>query len=44
MCVVVQFVQQYQHYRALLQLFLLNPSQESKKLEELVMFLSQVRT
>ncbi len=37
-----QFLQQYAHYRALLRLFLLNPSHESGKLEELVMFLSQV--
>ena len=39
---VVQFQMQHRHYQALLQLFLANPSQESKSLEELVMFLSQV--
>ncbi len=39
-----QFLQQYAHYKALLQLFLLNPSHESDRLEELVMFLSQVGT
>ncbi|KAL5505317.1 hypothetical protein EMCRGX_G006730 [Ephydatia muelleri] len=37
-----EFHLQYQHYKALLQLFLLNPSQQSEKLEELVMFISQV--
>ena len=37
-----QFLQQYHHYQSLLQLFLINPSQQSERLEELVMFLSQV--
>ncbi len=37
-----QFLQQYNHYQSLLQLFLINPSQQSSRLEELLMFLSQV--
>ena len=37
-----QFLQQYHHYQANLQLFQLKPSQESKPLQSLVMFISQV--
>ncbi len=37
-----QFLQQYHHYQSLLQLFLINPSQQSSRLKELLMFLSQV--
>ncbi|XP_064386639.1 protein SDA1 homolog isoform X2 [Halichondria panicea] len=37
-----EFLQQYHHYQSLLQLFLINPSQQSSRLEELIMFLSQV--
>lgn len=37
-----EFQLQYHHYKALLQLFLLNPSQDSKTLQDLVMFLAQV--
>ena len=37
-----QFLQQYHHFQANLELFRLQPSQESKTIQDLVMFLSQV--
>ncbi|XP_064636472.1 protein SDA1 homolog [Lineus longissimus] len=37
-----EFMQQYNHYQSNLQIFLLRPSQYSKTLSELVIFLSQV--
>ena len=33
---------QYHHYKALLDLFMLNPSSDSKPLHDLLMFLAQV--
>lgn len=38
-----EFMQQHNHYINLLEVFRLNPSQESKCLDELVMFIAQVR-
>ena len=37
-----EFIQQLQHYHALLRLFMVNPMQESVELQELVIFISQV--
>lgn len=37
-----EFMQQYNHYISLLEVFRLNPSQENKSLDELVMFIAQV--
>lgn len=37
-----EFVQQYNHYLSLLEVFRLNPSQENKSLDDLVMFIAQV--
>ncbi|GLH00013.1 Protein SDA1 homolog [Gryllus bimaculatus] len=37
-----EFIQQYQHYKSLVQVFRLHPTEFNKKLDELVMFLSQV--
>lgn len=39
-----EFEQQYKHYQNIVDVFLLNPSQPSKSLDDLVMFLSQVRS
>ncbi|XP_067633965.1 protein SDA1 homolog isoform X1 [Eurosta solidaginis] len=36
------FYQQYQHFLSSMEIFALNPSEESKSLEELVMFIAQV--
>lgn len=38
-----EFMQQYNHYLSLLEVFRLNPGQENKSLDELVMFIAQVR-
>ena len=38
-----EFLQQFHHYQALMKLLLINPTQELQKLQELVMFVSQVR-
>lgn len=35
-------MQQYNHYLSLLEVFRLNPGQENKSLDELVMFIAQV--
>lgn len=37
------FVQQYRHYESVLEIFKLSPDKENKRLDELVMFLAQVR-
>lgn len=37
-----EFMQQYNHYLSLLEVFRLNPGQENKSLDELVMFIAQV--
>ena len=37
-----EFLQQLQHYQALTDLFLIDPTQNSQKLQELVIFISQV--
>lgn len=37
-----EFVQQHNHYLSLLEVFRLNPSQENKSLDDLVMFIAQV--
>jgi protein SDA1 len=37
-----EFSLQYHHYKALMELFMLNPSSDSKDLEDLIMFLAQV--
>lgn len=37
-----EFMQQYNHYISLLEVFRLNPAQENKSLDELVMFIAQV--
>ncbi|VDI13233.1 protein SDA1, partial [Mytilus galloprovincialis] len=37
-----EFLQQYRHFQSNLQIFQLKPSEYSKTLEELVLFLSQV--
>ena len=37
-----EFNQQYRHYQALLQIFHLKPTAESKELDDIVMFLAQV--
>ena len=37
-----QFMQQYRHYQATLEVFRLHPDQSDKNLEEIVMFLAQV--
>lgn len=37
------FLQQYKHYESVLEIFQLSPDKENKKLDELVMFLAQVR-
>lgn len=39
---ILQFLQQYNHFESLLQLFRLQPSQFNKNLDELIMFLAQV--
>lgn len=39
-----EFMQQYNHYLSLLEVFRLNPGQENKSLDDLVMFIAQVRT
>ena len=38
-----EFNQQYRHYQALLQIFHLKPTAESKELDDIVMFLAQVK-
>lgn len=38
-----EFEQQYRHYQNTVEVFRLNPSQTNKSLDELVMFLAQVR-
>lgn len=38
-----EFMQQYNHYLSLLEVFRLNPGQENKSLDELVMFIAQVK-
>lgn len=37
------FLQQYQHFLNILEIFKLSPNTENKSLDELVMFLAQVR-
>ncbi len=37
-----EFLQQLQHYQALTDLFLIDPTQDSQRLQELVIFISQV--
>ena len=37
-----EFLQQLQHYQALIDLFLIDPTQNSQKLQELIVFISQV--
>lgn len=37
-----EFMQQYNHYVSLLEVFRLNPGQENKSLDDLVMFIAQV--
>jgi hypothetical protein len=44
MIFLFQFLQQYRHYQAMLQVFRLQPDQNSKELEDLIMFLAQVCT
>lgn len=39
-----EFVQQYNYFKNTLEIFKLNPEKENKSLEELVMFLAQVRS
>lgn len=39
---VLQFQLQYHHYKSLLQVFMMNPSQINKNLDELVIFIAQV--
>lgn len=36
------FMQQYRHFLSILEVFRLNPGQENKSLDELVMFIAQV--
>lgn len=36
------FMQQYRHFLGILEVFQLNPDQENKSLDELVMFIAQV--
>lgn len=38
-----EFLQQYRHFQSLVEIFRLNPAQENKSLDELVIFLAQVR-
>ena len=38
----LQFLQQYRHYQSTLQIFQLKPSEHSKPLDDLIMFLCQV--
>jgi predicted patatin/cPLA2 family phospholipase len=38
-----EFTQQFKHYQNILEIFRLSPDKENKSLEELVMFLAQVR-
>lgn len=38
----LQFMQQYRHYQATMEVFRLHPDQSDKNLEEIVMFLAQV--
>lgn len=37
-----EFLQQYRHFQSLVEIFRLNPGQENKSLDELVIFLAQV--
>ncbi|KAG4068256.1 hypothetical protein HA402_007776 [Bradysia odoriphaga] len=37
-----EFLQQYRHFQSLVEIFRLNPAQENKSLDELVIFLAQV--
>lgn len=37
-----EFLQQYKHFLSILEVFRLNPDQENKSLDELVMFIAQV--
>lgn len=39
-----EFLQQYRHFQSLVEIFRLNPAQENKSLDELVIFLAQVRS
>lgn len=36
------FIQQYDHFKGVLEIFKLSPDKENKSLDELVMFLAQV--
>lgn len=37
-----EFLQQYNHFLSILEVFRLNPDQQNKSLDELVMFIAQV--
>lgn len=39
-----EFLQQYNHFLSILEVFRLNPDQQNKSLDELVMFIAQVST
>lgn len=38
-----EFLQQYRHYESLLEVFLLTPDKPNQSLDELVMFIAQVK-
>lgn len=38
-----EFLQQYRHFQGIVEIFRLNPGEENKSLDELVMFIAQVR-